>query len=208
MDITKSPLHELFLLRLFAVYLLWKSQVGEAKSTAQVCRSLPASVLWQLCLCRWVTSRFLYGDETAGYIVWFRVLSLHSFICRHDPLSFEHLSCRLTDFDSSLIEILSFEILSGTGKDRDLILKRGMEMGSGCIIGLDVWRFGSILFACLLVFLSVLGLLTHTKNVSLCNDQCETGRLILRMCQKLKRSDFVGHYEYDKCQNLHDGSTH
>ena len=30
----------------------------------------------------------------------------------------------------------------------------------------------------------------------------------LAKCQKLERCDFLGHYEYDNCQTLHDGSTH
>ena len=33
-------------------------------------------------------------------------------------------------------------------------------------------------------------------------------RPIVRMWQKLKHCEFLGHYNYDKCQTVHDGSTH
>ena len=45
----------------------------------------------------------------------------------------------------------------------------------------------------------------------LCNDQCydwwTDNWLADCMWQKLKRCDFLGHYKYDRCQTLHDGST-
>ena len=45
------------------------------------------------------------------------------------------------------------------------------------------------------------------KSVSPCNDQRYAGRPTFRIRQKLERHDILGHYEYDKCQTLHDGST-
>ena len=53
-----------------------------------------------------------------------------------------------------------------------------------------------------------ISLLTHMKNVSLCNDQCQAGRPSVRMWQKLQRYNFLGHYTYDNCQTFHDGSIH
>ena len=52
----------------------------------------------------------------------------------------------------------------------------------------------------------LLFLLIHMKNMSLCTDQCNADLPSARMWQKC--SDFFGHYKYDKCKTMLDGSTH
>lgn len=50
--------------------------------------------------------------------------------------------------------------------------------------------------------------LTGMKNASLHNHQCLASWLCdCTVWQKLESSGFLGHSKYDKCQNLHDGTT-
>ena len=49
--------------------------------------------------------------------------------------------------------------------------------------------------------------LTRMKNVSVVISDGLAGRLIVIMWQK-PNCNFLRHYEYDKCQTFHDGSTH